>query len=205
MNPAMPTRPGEPGLLFASRHEILYNPPWSLFCRSMVGKEPRWRYLGEYKSVLCGKMTAEQFRAQRQAVMSSKLYQWISCHRDSRPILQVKDNWGKLILKSVRYDVYVSMLARIALRKYGLLPLADEANENALEVAEMAAIRSKTGRHVTVQDITDAFSRGDEVCLIPQLHTRSMGVILHSIYLGDRYSSHGVCLLRPCICSGYCN
>lgn len=138
MNPAMPTRPGEPGLLFASRHEILYNAPWSLFCRSMVGKEPRWRYLGEFNSVLCGKMTTEQFRAQKQAV---------------------KDNWGKLILKSLRYDVYVSMLARIALRKYGLV---DEPNENALEIAEMAAIRSKTGRHVTVQDITGAFSCGDE-------------------------------------------
>jgi len=57
------------------------------------------------------------------------------------------------------------MLAQIALRKYDLLPSVDEENANALEIAEMAAIRSKTGSHVTVQDITEAFSRGDEVCL----------------------------------------
>lgn len=31
MNPSMPLFPGEPGIVFASRHEILQQPPWSLF------------------------------------------------------------------------------------------------------------------------------------------------------------------------------
>jgi len=167
MNPVMLTCPGEPGLLFASRHEILYNALWSLFCQSMEGKKARWCYLGEYNSVLHGKMTAEQFRVQKQAVMSSMLYQWVSSHRDSHPILQVKDKWGKLILNSKWHNVYMAMLTQMALRKYGLLPSVNKENANALEIMEMAAIRGKTGHHVTIQDITDTFSHGYEVCMIP--------------------------------------
>jgi hypothetical protein len=33
LNPSMPSQPGDPGLVFASRHEILSNPPWMLFCK----------------------------------------------------------------------------------------------------------------------------------------------------------------------------
>lgn len=33
LNPAMPSRPGMPGLIFASRHEILEDPPWTVFCK----------------------------------------------------------------------------------------------------------------------------------------------------------------------------
>jgi hypothetical protein len=67
MNPAMPLLPGEPGLLFASRHEVL-DGWWGVFRRHLNGKDAVWLYLGEYESTLIGKMTKEQFCAQRESV-----------------------------------------------------------------------------------------------------------------------------------------
>jgi hypothetical protein len=68
MNPSMPSAPGEPGLVYASRHEILEDPPWTLFCKDPAAKKAVWRYLGEYECKLCGKMSAELFRSQRPVV-----------------------------------------------------------------------------------------------------------------------------------------
>ena len=68
MNPSMPTVPGEPGLLYASSHEILDSAPWSLFCQGPGSNTRAWRYLGEYESVLYGKMTPEMFQNQQQEV-----------------------------------------------------------------------------------------------------------------------------------------
>ncbi|KAF6752282.1 hypothetical protein DFP72DRAFT_459391 [Ephemerocybe angulata] len=68
MNPAMPLHPGESGLLFASRHEVLSDPPWGVFRKNLDGGEARWLYLGEYESVLVGRMTKAQFRMQRAMV-----------------------------------------------------------------------------------------------------------------------------------------
>ncbi|KAJ2924922.1 hypothetical protein H1R20_g12189, partial [Candolleomyces eurysporus] len=48
MNPAMPLSPGEPGLLFASRHEVL-DGQWGVFRRHLNGKDALWLYLGEYE------------------------------------------------------------------------------------------------------------------------------------------------------------
>lgn len=67
MNPAMPLLPGEPGLLFASRHEVL-DGWWGVFRRHLNGKDAVWLYLGEYESTLIGKMTKVQFCAQRESV-----------------------------------------------------------------------------------------------------------------------------------------
>lgn len=64
LNPNIPSRPGEPGLIFASRHEILENPPWTLFVKLRNETPAVWLYLGEYKCTLSGKMTAEQFAGQ---------------------------------------------------------------------------------------------------------------------------------------------
>lgn len=73
MNPAMPTVPGEPGLIYASRHEILENPPWTLFCKELnVKKKVVWRYLGEYEGELCGMMSPELFNSQEPKVSQHK-------------------------------------------------------------------------------------------------------------------------------------
>jgi len=68
MNPAMPDQPGHAGLVFASRHEILRDGPWTVFCKPPETGKALWLYLGEYTSELCGKMTREEFRIQRDAV-----------------------------------------------------------------------------------------------------------------------------------------
>jgi hypothetical protein len=58
-NPLMPSRPGDPGLLYSPRHEILSDGPWTLFGK--LSSEALWDYLGEYNNEICGKMTAVQF------------------------------------------------------------------------------------------------------------------------------------------------
>lgn len=69
MNPTMPTKPkpGEHGFVFASRHEILHNLPWTLFCKRDKSKAV-WQYLGEYENVVCGIVEAETFAAQNMEV-----------------------------------------------------------------------------------------------------------------------------------------
>jgi hypothetical protein len=73
MNPAMPMIPGESGLLFASRPELVKDKqgPWSVFRRE---RKARWVYLGEYENTLVGKMTKEQFCWQKETVSSSRFY-----------------------------------------------------------------------------------------------------------------------------------
>ena len=55
-NPALPVVPGEPGLIFACRHEVADKSAWTLF----VKRDPSvavWTYLGEYTGEVCGKLT----------------------------------------------------------------------------------------------------------------------------------------------------
>lgn len=75
MNPAMPVIPGHSGLLFASRHEVLENPPWGVFRRHLDGKTATWLYLGEYESKLVGKMTKDEFSAQKESVSTTLVAQ----------------------------------------------------------------------------------------------------------------------------------
>ncbi|PPQ75507.1 hypothetical protein CVT26_015839 [Gymnopilus dilepis] len=141
MNPAMPSEPGEPGLVFASRHEILSNPPWSLFCKHSKSAPAVWRYLGDYENTLCGTMTAEEFKAQTPTT---------------------KLEWAKLIMKMKAFDVYVGMRARIALRKFKLLPAKNDQDEQKMVNAEIEAIKKGKGRNVTESEIITAFSKGEE-------------------------------------------
>lgn len=70
MNPAMPFMPGESGLLFASRPELVDDNkgPWSVFRRE---KKAMWVYLGEYQNTVVGKLTKEQFCWQKETVSGS--------------------------------------------------------------------------------------------------------------------------------------
>ena len=74
MNPTVPSSPGEPGLIFASRHEILEDPPWTLFVKC-IPKMTVWTYMGEYESVICGRLEAEKFRALSDKVRKSVFVQ----------------------------------------------------------------------------------------------------------------------------------
>ncbi|KAK7047004.1 hypothetical protein R3P38DRAFT_3423635 [Favolaschia claudopus] len=73
LNPFLPDKPGAPGLIFASRFEIVKDHegmPWALFCKH-TGKgkgKVVWRYMGEYRNVHCGDLTPEQFGGQTQRV-----------------------------------------------------------------------------------------------------------------------------------------
>lgn len=79
--------------------------------------------------------------------------------------MKVKSEWAKALLVVKQFDIYVSMRARIALRKHGCIPLKDKNKEDALISKEMDAIKAKNGRSVDPGDIISALERGDEVCL----------------------------------------
>ncbi|KAJ3510253.1 hypothetical protein NLJ89_g4787 [Agrocybe chaxingu] len=160
MNPAMPTEPGTPGLVFASRHEILYDPPWTLFHKVQNTKRAVWLYQGEYESVLSGTMTAEQFRGQRS---------------------EVKREWGDLLMTQVVCKPYLSMRSRIALRKAGLIPLEDKMAEKVLIDKEMLAVKSKGGHPVDADDIIAALERGDEVQVLHHLSPAAAHIFLQGI------------------------
>lgn len=70
MNPAMPVVPGETGIMFASRPELLSDGPWGLFRRHLDGRTAVWLYLGEYECRVVGKMSKEDFCAQKPTVSS---------------------------------------------------------------------------------------------------------------------------------------
>ncbi|KAF8182322.1 hypothetical protein BJ912DRAFT_1145231 [Pholiota molesta] len=140
LNPSMPSQPGDPGLVFASRHEILSNPPWTLFCKRVKVKAIWWD-LGEYECVRVGTMTADDFKAQ--------------------PII-VQREWAKQHLKRKKIEVYVSMCARIALRLASMIPIDDKEEEARIVQNEVKAVSVNKGRPVSEEDIIDAFRRGDE-------------------------------------------
>ncbi|KAF5311337.1 hypothetical protein D9611_012628 [Ephemerocybe angulata] len=140
MNPAMPLHPGESGLLFASRHEVLSDPPWGVFRKNLDGGEARWLYLGEYESVLVGRMTKAQFRMQRATV---------------------KARWAKLIIEQKAFECYTCMRARIALRKHGLL-VGNEEEVQALIANEIDQIENGEGLELGEEDVIRAFDMGEE-------------------------------------------
>ncbi|TFK21095.1 hypothetical protein FA15DRAFT_672877 [Coprinopsis marcescibilis] len=154
MNPAMPSAPGQPGLLYASRPEFLQESPWTMFRRwENEKKKLVWLYLGEYETAAGGRMSGEWFREQ-----SAKF----------------QDTWAQFLMNSSR-ETYMAVRARIALRQSGLIPTDDEADQAlvAAEVIKIAARPSKKNKRkwedankdlhtVTKSDIIEAFSRGDE-------------------------------------------
>ncbi|KAF9481102.1 hypothetical protein BDN70DRAFT_992137 [Pholiota conissans] len=140
LNPSMPSLPGEPGLVFASRHELLSNPPWTLFCKRVKDKAI-WSYLGEYECTLVGSMTANDFQAQSSVVQRE---------------------WARRLLKQKSIEVYVSMRARIALRFSSMIPASNKDEEDRLVKREVEAIKANKGRRISEQNIIDAFCRGDE-------------------------------------------
>ncbi len=48
--------------MFASRHEILHDPPWYVFSKRMVAGKARWEYCGSYETTNVGNIDAEEFK-----------------------------------------------------------------------------------------------------------------------------------------------
>ncbi|KAJ7754191.1 hypothetical protein DFH07DRAFT_823296 [Mycena maculata] len=143
LNPFLPDRPGVAGLIFASRDEITKDPPWALFCKDKPSGEAVWRYMGDYQNKFYPTaITAEQFKSQNP---------------------KVKQQWGKLLLKAKQCEVYVSLRARVALRKAGLPTAPDDV------AREVFSVRKNQGIKLTPEDIIEALSRGDENIKIIQM------------------------------------
>ncbi|KIM36928.1 hypothetical protein M413DRAFT_448847 [Hebeloma cylindrosporum] len=117
--------------------------PSGPFKRRLLTKQPFWDYLGEYNSVICGKMTPLQF---------------------SNQSTKVKRAWATSLVRRNAADLCSAMRARIALRKEGSIPLtpSDSDAEDDLVYEELEAFRKGRGNIVTEDDIISAFSRGDE-------------------------------------------
>lgn len=81
---------------------------------------------------------------------------------------KVKLAWARALLKSKGSvnDVYIEMRARIALRKYGLIPLENKDAEGEVIVAEVLAIKADKGRELTPDEVISAICRGDEVSFV---------------------------------------
>lgn len=156
VNLHMPTHPGDHGLIVASRHEILDDPPWSVF-RRMGDIPPLWEYLGEYRCEVAGSLSSAEFTSQRNEVRN--ILSCLCCAFSVVLIdrMQVKRAWAKLVNNSLRSDDYVSIRARIALR----------ATKRPLDATtiqeEMDNIKERNGTDVNNEDIIAAFSRGEEV------------------------------------------
>ena len=168
LNPAMPSLPGQPGLVFASRHEILENPPWSVFRKRLLASgKAAWLYLGDYESELMGKMSGKEFGDLATSVSSCSFFASLltGSLKISPLFTKVKREWAKALLAVKQFDVYVSMRARIALRKDLSIPLKDKNKEEALIDEEIRAVKMNKGRPVDVNDVVDALEDGDEVRL----------------------------------------
>ncbi|KAJ3510254.1 hypothetical protein NLJ89_g4786 [Agrocybe chaxingu] len=137
MNPDMPSSPGVPGMIYASRHEIVQNPPWTVFYKSTL-KPALWTYVGEYESVVSGQLSAARFASQKP---------------------DFKKGWAEQLITAKEQTVYVRMRARIALRKAGAIPLADEKEEARLVEKEVKAVRR--GGKLSTSLHRDLFSKSD--------------------------------------------
>ncbi|KAJ2930330.1 hypothetical protein H1R20_g6790, partial [Candolleomyces eurysporus] len=126
MNPSMPLFPGDPGLIFTSRTEILKNGPWTVFRKYDRGidveikretensnddrkanskgkgkqKSVVWVYLGDYECTKVGRISREEWVAQND---------------------EVKKRWVNRVASKMT-GCYLSMRARIGLRKAGIVP-----------------------------------------------------------------------------------
>ncbi|KIM36909.1 hypothetical protein M413DRAFT_282123 [Hebeloma cylindrosporum] len=138
-NPSVPSAAGQPGLVFAWRHKILENAPWSVFRKGLSGSGEV--YLGDYRCEMVGKMSPMEFRSLAPSI---------------------KSGCAKELLLVEKYDRYVSMRARIALRKHGCIPLADKSKADVLFDEEVDAIKANNGRPLDAGDIISALERGDE-------------------------------------------
>ena len=61
VNPHMPRKPGQSGIIYSYRHSMCDDGPWTLFAQVKVGTLFRKEYLGDYIFVTVGSLTPEEF------------------------------------------------------------------------------------------------------------------------------------------------
>lgn len=78
-NPAVPSNPGEHGLLLngGGYFPRAVPQPWSLFGRNLDAKSSTWKYLGEYEFSHVGKMSGTAFRGQTESVRPAFLLAYV--------------------------------------------------------------------------------------------------------------------------------
>ncbi|KAJ7639980.1 hypothetical protein DFH06DRAFT_1216262 [Mycena polygramma] len=135
INPHIPTRPGDPGLMCSVRQGMVNGRLWSVFIPKTVAGKKRWLYLGQYAFELVGSMTPAQF----------------SNHTDT-----FQSNWAEKLLRTVKFDEYVQMRARIGLRKWGRAITGENV------AREMERVKTKKGLVLTKAQVIEALKRGDE-------------------------------------------
>ncbi|KAF7318517.1 hypothetical protein HMN09_00361500 [Mycena chlorophos] len=91
-NPLLPTQPGEPGLMFASREDVTKHARYSVFSPRDGKGAATWRYLGEYAHTKVGMVSGETWKAQRP---------------------EVRNTWAKHIFK-IKRGVYKDMREALA-------------------------------------------------------------------------------------------
>ncbi|KAJ3914264.1 hypothetical protein F5877DRAFT_27598, partial [Lentinula edodes] len=146
-NPDLPAKPGDPGIILTKRTDILGVQPATIFINyDGRGKTPSvWLYAGEYTLKKCAEMTGEQF---------------------SRQPVKTQERWGRTIITLKRDNVWAQMRARIYLRKHNM-PLTHENIKT--ECDKIQAVKGNPGV-LDVQDVIDAFIRGDECLDIIHMH-----------------------------------
>ncbi|KAJ7573018.1 hypothetical protein C8J56DRAFT_528754 [Mycena floridula] len=80
VNPHMASRPGDPGLLFVSRRDLLEKKdgPLSFFVqRKTPESHMRWEYLGGYNTEDCGRISAEDFKAQDPKASNTETFPYV--------------------------------------------------------------------------------------------------------------------------------
>ncbi|TFK50738.1 hypothetical protein OE88DRAFT_1659771 [Heliocybe sulcata] len=145
-NPYMPGAPGEPGILFSMHMELGERTEWVVFRpremkvkvrgedgRSVEKKVAAWEYLGDYGFRHAGSLSMGEFRQQRD---------------------KVKWWWSQKIHKTKKWPHYVAIRARVWLRKMGR-----EVTEEAVREVQSGLVPTAG---LTVEDIIEAFERGDE-------------------------------------------
>ena len=113
--------------------------------------------------------------------------------------MKVKREWAKALLGVKQFEVYVSMRARIALRKHGCIPLEDKKKEKTVIEKEIESVKANNGRPVDAGDIIRALERGDEVRLFFHFlpHTA-----FHMVS-ENRYHPYDLHQIRLCFREGY--
>ncbi|KDQ56256.1 hypothetical protein JAAARDRAFT_306417 [Jaapia argillacea MUCL 33604] len=142
MNPCLPSNPGEPGMVFANRFEILDGESWTVFRKVEKSKPVLWVMDGEYVFTQCeAPLSGEEFGRQSDVV---------------------KKSWGSHILGARRCQSYVEIHARVYLRlKYPGEEITKERLDKA--VSEIRKTNKEQPAKVQSRDVINALTCGEEV------------------------------------------
>ncbi|KIK65047.1 hypothetical protein GYMLUDRAFT_240372 [Collybiopsis luxurians FD-317 M1] len=147
-NPDLPVNPAEPGVFLTAREDILKMQPAG-GVRFFIGYESDrklWKYVGDYELVKCAEMTGEQFSLQPR---------------------ETQERFANIILHQREDCEWLSMHARISLRKRRIAVTRNSVSEERVKIIRGSIKENAVARDLTVQDVIDALAKGDEhLCII---------------------------------------